>query len=197
LSTPKILRDLDGYDLAPGAHLALHRQGSDHNDLAVLDLFDSSPQLQRPLDYFLQMLEGIEELDGFALHTYTHGPDVDLITTLKKFTDDPIKDHYYDFQAYRPFVEAIPPKWRDRPVYITETNHWTKKDGSLGWENRNIGWVRAAYEEIHRWNSTPHTRQIHCLLLYRWQGDEWAIDIKDQVQVDFKMALSKDYRWRR
>ena len=154
-------------------------------------------ELQRPLDYFLQMLEGIEELDGFALHTYTHGPDVDLITTLKKFTDDPIKDHYYDFQAYRPFVEAIPPKWRDRPVYITETNHWTKKDGSLGWENRNIGWVRAAYEEIHRWNSTPHTRQIHCLLLYRWQGDEWAIDIKDQVQVDFKMALSKDYRWRR
>lgn len=154
-------------------------------------------QLQRPLDYFLDMLKGIEDLDGFALHTYTHSPDVDLITSLRKFTDDPIKDHYYDFQAYRTFIEAIPPRWRDRPVYITETNHWTKKDGNLGWENRNIGWVRAAYEEIHRWNSTPHTQQIRCLLLYRWQGDEWAIDVKDQVQADFKMALAHDYRWRK
>ena len=154
-------------------------------------------QLQRPLDYFIQMLEGIEELDGFALHTYTHGPDVSLITSLRKFTNDPIKDHYYDFQAYRPFVEAIPPKWRDRPVYITETNHWTKRDGSLGWENENIGWVRAAYEEIHRWNSTPHAQQIYCLLLYRWQDDEWAFESLDQVQADLRMALTSDYRWRR
>ncbi|HEC33315.1 MAG TPA: hypothetical protein ENI37_01190 [Chloroflexi bacterium] len=154
-------------------------------------------ELQRPLDYFVQMLAGIEELDGLALHTYTHGPDVNLITALRKFTDDPIKDHYYDFQAYRPFVEVIPSRWRDSPVYITETNHWTKKDGSLGWEDRNIGWVQAAYKEIHRWNSAPHAQQIHCLLLYRWQGDEWAIDIRDQVQADFRKALSRDYRWRR
>lgn len=159
----------------------------------------------RPLDYFRQMLDHIEELDGFALHTYTHGPVVEYITHRRVFTDPPLDpgtphEHYYDFQAYRTFIEAIPEKWRDRPIYITETNHWVvNPDGSgpTGWVNRNIGWVRAAYDEIHRWNSTPHAQQIHCLLLYRWQGDEWAINDKDQVQVDFRMALAKDYRWRR
>jgi len=161
--------------------------------------------LRRPLDYFREMLEGIEELDGLALHTYTHGPVVDYITHLKAFSDPPLDpgtehEHYYDFQAYRPFIEAIPPKWRDRPVYITETNHLVvNPDGSppLGWVDRDIGWVRAAYEEIHRWNSTPHAQQVHCLLLYRWQGDEWEIGTKGQVQADFKAALARDYRWRR
>jgi len=159
----------------------------------------------RPLDYFREMLDGIEELDGFALHTYTHGPVVEYITHRKVFTDPPLDpgtphEHYYDFQAYRTFLEAIPEKWRNRPVYITETNHWVvNPDGSgpVGWVNRNTGWVRAAYEEIHRWNSTPHAQQVHCLLLYRWQGDEWALNNKDQVQIDFRMALARDYRWRR
>jgi hypothetical protein len=159
----------------------------------------------RPLDYFREMLAEITELDGFALHTYTHGPVVDYITSKRVFTDPPLDpgteyEHYFDFQAYRPFIEAIPPRWRDRPVYITETNHWVvKADGSppTGWLNENKGWVRAAYDEIQRWNAAPHAQQIHCLLLYRWQGDEWAIHDKDQVQQDFKQALVKDYRWRR
>jgi len=159
----------------------------------------------RPLDYFRQMLEGCEDLDGFILHTYTHGPAVEYITGLRVFTDPPLDpgtehEHYYDFQAYRTFIEAIPPRWRDRPIYITETNHWTvNADGTppLGWVNRNTGWVRAAYEEIHRWNNTPHAQQVRALLLYRWQGDEWAIDDKGGVQEDFKMALANDYRWRR
>ena len=162
-------------------------------------------ELERPLDYFKKMLAEIEELDGFALHTYTHGPVVDYITHLRAFTDPPlipgtVHEHYYDFQAYRPFAEAIPLRWRSRPIYLTETNHWVvNPDGSppLGWVNRNTGWVRAAYEEINRWNLTPHTQQIRCLLLYRWQDDEWKINTKDQVQADFKMALSRDYRWRK
>ncbi len=159
----------------------------------------------RPLTYFKEMLEGIQALDGFALHTYTHGPVLEYITHKRVFTDEPLTpgteyEHYYDFQAYRPFIEAIPPKWRDKPIYITETNHWTvNPDGSppLGWLNRNIGWVRAAYAEIHRWNNTPHAQQIHCLLLYRWQADEWEIRTKDQVQEDFRRALAYDYRWRK
>ncbi len=69
--------------------------------------------------------------------------------------------------------------------------------GPNGWINRNIGWVQAAYAEIHRWNSTPHAQQIHCLLLYRWQGDEWEIRTKDQIQEDFRQALRNDYRWRK
>jgi len=165
----------------------------------------------RPLEYFKEMLSHIDDLDGIALHTYTHWMDVGLITRKTVFTHEFLqpgtpKEHYYDFQAYRPFAEAIPEKWRDRPIYITETNHWLalehqprnrEEEKKVGWVNKDKGWVQAAYAEIHRWNSTPHAQQIHCLLLYRWTGDEWAIEHLGEIHKDFKKALDHDYRWRR
>jgi len=164
----------------------------------------------RPLEYFQAMLGGIGELDGITLHTYTHWLDVSLITKRTVFQDEFLRpgtpqEHYYDFQAYRPFAEAIPEKWRGRPLYVTETNHWLalkrppqnqQEEKKLGWMNKNKGWVQAAYEEIQRWNSMPHAQQIHCLLLYRWTGDAWAIDNLGQVHEDFREALEHDYRWR-
>jgi hypothetical protein len=170
-----------------------------------------SGQRYRPLDYFKELMSCIEDLDGVALHTYTHGMDVSLITRPTLFRDAFLepgtpREHYYDFQAYRSFAEAIPDKWRDRPIYLTETNHWVavehwprNEDEArlVGWLNKDKGWVRAAYSEINRWNCTPFAQQIQCLLLYRWNGDAWAIDKMDQVHADFRGALSKDYRWRR
>ena len=165
----------------------------------------------RPLEYFQEMLTHIHDLDGIALHTYTHWLDVNLITKPTVFQNAFLQpgtphEHYYDFQAYRTFAEAIPEKWQDKPIYITETNHWVALDHQptsreeekrVGWLNRNVGWVRAAYAEINRWNSTPYAPQIHCLLLYRWTGDQWAIENKQAVQEDFRQALNHDYRWRR
>jgi len=165
----------------------------------------------RPLDYFTEMLSGIGELDGIVLHTYTHWLDVSLITRLTVFQDaflqpGTVQEHYYDFQAYRTFAEAIPNKWRSRPLYVTETNHWLalerppqnpQEERKVGWVDKDGGWVQAAYAEINRWNSTPHTQQIQCLLLYRWTGDEWAFERLGGVQRDFKKALDRDYRWRR
>jgi len=169
-----------------------------------------SGETWRPLDYFKTMLAHIDDLDGICLHTYTHWLDVGLITAKKVFTDAPLdpgtpNEHYYDFQAYRPFAEAIPAKWRNRPIYLTESNHWIKLDREPregenvknGWLNRDVGWVRAAYAEIDCWNNTPHAQQIHCYLLYRWTGDDWALEGLGEVQNDFKKALDHDYRWRR
>ena len=167
-------------------------------------------QRYRPLDYFREMLDDIDDLDGFCLHTYTHWLDVGLITKPTVFGAEFLQpgtpyEHYYDFQAYRSFAEAIPEKWRDRPIYITESNHWVRSDHppapgedvKPGWINRDVGWVQAAYEEINRWNSAPHAQQIRCLLIYRWTGDEWAIENLDEVKNDFRKALDRDYRWRR
>ena len=164
----------------------------------------------RPLDYFREMLANIEDLDGICLHAYTHWLDPALLTKPTVFTDPFLQpgsrhEHYYDFLAYRAFAEAIPDKWRDRPIYMTETNHWVVSESPpqsdhaarRGWVNKNKGWVRAAYQEIDRWNRTPHTQQIHCLLLYCWTGDEWAIEGKEGVLEDFRQALDHDYRWRR
>ena len=167
-------------------------------------------QRYRPLDYFREMLSHIDDLDGVSLHTYTHWLDVGLITRPTVFEATFLQpgtrhEHYYDFQAYRSFAEAIPEKWRDRPIYITETNHWVAaehppgphEEVRAGWVNKDKGWVQAAYKEVDRWNSTPHAQQIHCLLLYRWTGDDWAIERLGQVHNDFRKALDNDYRWRR
>jgi hypothetical protein len=153
--------------------------------------------LQRPIDYFTQMLEGIDDLDGIALHTYTHGHDVKRITHEKTFDNDPIKDHYYDFQSYRLFMKHIPAHLRDLPVFITETNPLFKSaEGDWGWYDQDIGWITAAYEEIHRWNATPHAQQIRALMLYRFAGDDWTMKDKHTLFQDFKKVLGRDYRWR-
>ncbi len=185
--------------------------------LGAVDPYNTYPwakaggKRNRPLEYHKEMLSHVDDLDGIALHTYTHWMEVSLITNKAPFTDEFLKpgtvhEHYYDFYAYRPFAEAIPAKWRDRPIYITESNHWLaldhrprnpQEEAKIGWVNKDIGWVQAAYAEINRWNNTPHVPQIHCLLLYRWTGDAWAIENKGEVHKDFKKALDHDYRWRR
>ncbi|MEJ5308473.1 MAG: peptidoglycan DD-metalloendopeptidase family protein [Anaerolineae bacterium] len=154
----------------------------------------------RPLDYYEKMLANIQALDGIILHAYTHGPNLAAVTHLQRFGNGtgPLGDHYYDFQIYRLFMERIPAQWRDLPVYITEMNHIHRPAGEhdQGWINQNIGWVREVYKEIDRWNKTPYAQQIRCGLLYRWFGDQWAINDKPGILEDFKMALSSDYRWR-
>ncbi len=154
----------------------------------------------RPLDYFVTMLNQIEALDGVILHAYTHGPDTTLVTHLKRFGDGtgPLWDHYYDFQTYRVFMERIPARWRDVPVYITEINHIHRPSGEhdQGWLNQNSGWIQAVYAEIDRWNQMPYAQQIRCGLIYRWMGDAWSIEGKPEVLADFREALNNDYRWR-
>jgi predicted flap endonuclease-1-like 5' DNA nuclease len=154
----------------------------------------------RPLDYFTTMMGNIGALDGIIVHAYTHGPNPDAVTHLKRFGDGhgPLGDHYYDFQTYRLFMERVPSKWRRLPAYITEMNHIHRPAGEhdQGWVNQNVGWVREVYEEINRWNQRPYAQQIRCGLLYRWMGDQWAIDRKPEILTDFRQSLKHDYRWR-
>ncbi len=154
-----------------------------------------------PLEYFRLMLANITELDGIALHAYTHGPSIEAITSLRTFGrqgENPLYDHYYDFQTYRLFIENIPPRWKHVPVYITEINHLDSGDPhNQCWVNDTRGWVSAVYAEINRWNSIPQAQQICAGLLYRWTGDQWQLDNKPGVHNDFRQALTQDYRWRR
>ena len=176
----------------------------------AIDPYHSSPfhlignQRYRPIDYFQQMLDGIEALDAFVLHAYTHGPSLERLTHRQTFGDPFMDDHYFDFQTYRHFMERIPAQWKETPVLITETNHVCRSGnapacddaGQQGWENANIGWVRKVYEEVDGWNRQPYAQQIQGVLLYRWSGDQWRLHDKDQVLGDFKQAMSRDYRWR-
>lgn len=142
--------------------------------------------------YFRHILEGLgaDGLDGIALHTYTHGPDPALITD-RSTMNPPFQHRFFNFQAYRNFMDAIPSAMRSLPVFITETNQ------DAPWLDANNGWVQAAYAEIDRWNRQPGAQQIRCLLLYRWQRyDQWHIDGKNGVIADFRAALANDYRWK-
>ncbi len=160
--------------------------------------------------WFQTMLARIANLDGLALHTYTHGSNPALIANPNRFGMDEhgnwadpgniLSWQYYHFYAYRTYMDMIPARWRRTPVFITET------DQVDPWADANTGWVQAAYAEIDRWNQQPHAQQIRALLLYRWpkvgnwpvnpNDDRWWIVGKQGVIDDFKAALSKNYRWR-
>lgn len=134
------------------------------------------------------VLLGPSECDGIALHTYTHGADPELIRDNSKLQRFP--QHHYHFQAYRDFMQAIPHNMRHLPVYITET------DQAAPWEDKNRGWIQAAYREIDGWNRIPGNQKIRALILYRWpQLDRWHIEGKQHLIEDFRQALARDYRW--
>lgn len=143
--------------------------------------------------YFQDILAalGPSGCDGITLHTYTHGVDPALVLSTAKM-DPPFQNRHYHFFTYRDFMEAIPPEMRHLPVYITEA------DEDHPWEDANRGWIKEAYKEINRWNTTPGNQQIRALILYRWPNiDRWVMETKPQVIEDFKEAVQNDYRWSR
>ncbi len=89
--------------------------------------------------YLADILALIDQVDGIALHAYTHGQDPTLVFSEAKMTDSRVKHLHSEFRIYRDFMAAIPERFRDRPVYITEADQY------IDWRNSNSGWVRNAY----------------------------------------------------
>ena len=152
-------------------------------------------------NWFVRALRRIKTLDGIALHAYTHGTAPGLITDRKTFGQEhlapkrfPSKKltwQYYNFYAYRTFMDLIPAKWRDVPVFITETDQVQRE-----WANINSGWVKRMYAEVNRWNSDPNRQKIRCALLFRWEAhDGWQIKDKKNVLQDLEEAARKKYKW--
>ena len=102
------------------------------------------------IQYFREILEqlGAKSCDGFALHTYTHGPDPALIAS-DLMLQPPFQSRHQEFRAYRDFMAAVPADMRHLPAYITET------DQSGPWADQSSGWVQQAFAEIDAWNRQP------------------------------------------
>jgi N-acetyl-anhydromuramyl-L-alanine amidase AmpD len=142
----------------------------------------------------LAILEGPDNCDGLALHTYTHGADPALISSEERVSQPPFTAYRWHFRAYQDFLAVVPPNMRHLPAYITETNQ-----GDDPWLDRNSGWVQRAYGEIDAWNRNPDNQAIRALILYRWpqvSGDRWGIQGKNGVIDDFRAAMQNDYKWR-
>ena len=130
--------------------------------------------------------------DALALHAYTHGLDAALIASSEKMGSFP--NRHAHFRTYRDFLGAVPAALKKLPVLITETQpvdpDW--------WQNRDAGWVRAAFKEINAWNAVAANQPIQAVCLFRWQTGEpnWSISDKSAVINDFRAALQNDYRVR-
>ena len=138
--------------------------------------------------YFAEVLSLVgNECDGFALHTYTHGHDPNLIYS-EATMGPPYQDRHYNFMAYRDFLAVVPQHLRHLPVYITET------DPDMPWKDENNGWVQNAYGDINWWNEQEGTQKIQALCLYRWDNyDQWAFCNKQGIQADFREAMRRGY----
>lgn len=154
--------------------------------------------------YFIHVLTMLDDdgCDGFALHTYTHHLDPHQITGDFFHTAPGYRHLRNEFRTYRDFMNAIPDRFRNLPVFITETDPTTR---GIGWNpGHNVGWVRAAYREIANWNANPAHQPILALLLYRWplvpDQPEWSIVNRPGIITDFVQALqatpANDYRLR-
>ena len=141
------------------------------------------------LQYFQDVVTALDgQFDGFALHTYTHGPDSALVTS-EATMNPPFQDRRFHFRAYQDFLKRVPTTSAHLPVYITEANQ------NDPWAHANTGWVQAAYAEIDRWNRAAGSQKIHCLCLYRWpDSDQWKIVNNGGVIDDFKAAMSHGYQ---
>jgi len=184
----------------------IHRRpGHKQDEVVVAAIGPWNVESEPWIEYFQSMLWELNpdsvygaQLDGIALHVYSRGPDPSSILDDAKM-DPPFDRWHSGFQAYRDFMGAIPRWARDLPVYVTECNQ------SGPWEDRNTGWVQAAYAEIDRWNSCsdaddPRQRKqtIRCLCLYRWEElDQWSLRTKSEVVADLRSAIAHGYRWDR
>jgi N-acetylmuramidase len=144
--------------------------------------------------YFTDILALIptNECDGFSIHTYTHYHDPSRIKIDVPFARPGYHHLRDEFRSYRDLMEAIPARFRNLPVYITETD---PTERNRGWgDGHNLGWVRTAYEEIAAWNSNPAHQPIQALVLYRWfraaDQPEWSICDRPGIQDDFRGALT-------
>jgi len=137
--------------------------------------------------YFADVQRAVAGLDGIALHTYSqHGQTPEGVATNAKMRA-PFTHRTYGFQTYREWMDAILPRYRGLPVYITETN------AGGPWRDENTGFVQRAYQEIFTWNKAHPDRAIWCLALYRWQTDKWIIRDKSSVIADFREAVACGY----
>lgn len=128
-----------------------------------------------PRAWLTETYNAISGAEFIAAHGYVRGPDPALVGSDAKFADAPMQWQYLNFPGcVTELLKALPARFRDLPVYVTEFNHlW--KDG--GERPGNEGWVTdgRAGEIIKRAYAAARTAGFAALAVYRWNHDAWAV----------------------
>ena len=145
--------------------------------------------------YLADILALIDQIDGVSIHAYTHGKNPGLVFSDVKMTDPRVSHLHNEFRVYRDFMAAIPQRFRNRPVYITETDQYND------WGDVNSGWIRRLPGDQHL--ESEQRQPAHPgLILYRWiignpndpKEVGWAIQNKPNLQDDWRDAMNNNYQ---
>lgn len=134
------------------------------------------------VQYWLDILDGVNSVDALCLHTYTHGSNPDLISSSSTM-DPPFEDRFYHFRAIEDFLRDAP----DLPVYITEANQ------NQPWIASN--WIETAMQYIVNHNEKGR-HIIRCFAVYRWPTfDNKSISDKPLIQDEIRRVAAMGIKW--
>lgn len=125
------------------------------------------------------------EIDGFSIHSYTHGYNVALVTSSARM-QAPFQNRHYEFRTYRDYMAAIPVGLWSLPVYLTEAN------GNGPWQA--VGLMPAMVDEIDHWNKNGN-HPIRAVIFYRYpKYDDFYIEGRADVIAEYRQAIGRGYK---
>lgn len=129
---------------------------------------------------------GDSPIDGFSIHSYTHGYNVGLVTA-QTFMNSPFAHRHYDFQTYHDYLNAIPDQYADLEIHLTEAN------GGKSWQPVGLMWAMAA--EINAYNQNATARKIKSLIFYRYPPyDNFSFQDNQAVKQEYLQTVQKNFQ---
>jgi len=99
-----------------------------------------------------------------------------LVMSDAKFADAPLTWQYLNYIGCvtELISQGLPVAYQEKPVYDTEFNHLWRTSEAAG----DFGWVsdQRAAEVIAAAYGTALAKKLAGIALYRWAGDEWAVE---------------------
>jgi hypothetical protein len=134
----------------------------------------------------LRNKDGSYEIDGFSIHSYTHGYSVALVSSSARMTADGYQSRRSEFRTYLDYLEAIPAELNSLGVYMTEAN------GNGPWQA--VGLMPAMLADIDAYNQRGNIK-IRCVIFFRFPnfGDGYNIEGKDEVIKEYLAAAGRGY----
>lgn len=112
--------------------------------------------------------------DFLAFHAYTHHYALEEIVGTEKFQNAPLAGVYYNMRVLENQQAIIPSRFINLPQIVTETNHFTRIDGQVGWEPNASDWVHEAYSYFK-------SRKVAGVCLFRFNYDQWRFGDKPAI----------------
>lgn len=128
------------------------------------------------------VLDRIKGAVGLTFHAYTHGPALEKILSTEEFSHRPLLGVYYDLRVLESQQAIVPERFRELPQIVTETNHWIKRSGEIGWEPDTGKWVKDAYAYFR-------SRGVIGACLFRFNYNDWRYGDKPEILEALKGAL--------